>query len=152
MFKKILKSIGIFLLGLILLFVILAIWFSISSSKHTENATPYLNKNIPLISTWDFEQLRPLLTQPALEQFETEQGQKIFKFFSKLGKAKSFEQPEYLSSKSSITTTDGATEIVIFNMGGYFENGYATFTITLESDEYEYKIQHLKINSNVFIE
>ena len=132
--------------------MILAIWFSISSSKHTENATPYLNKNIPLISTWDFEQLRPLLTQPALEQFETEQGQKIFKFFSKLGKAKSFEQPEYLSSKSSITTIDGATEIVIFNMGGYFENGYATFTITLESDDYEYKIQHLKINSNVFIE
>ena len=77
MFKKVLKSIGIFLLGLVLLFVVLAIWFSITSSKHTENATPYLNKNIPLISTWDLEQLHPLLTQPALDQFETEQGQKI---------------------------------------------------------------------------
>ena len=152
MFKKVLKFIGIFLLGFVLLFVVLAIWLSITSSKHTEKATPYLNKNIPLISKWDFEKLRPLLTQPALEQFETEQGQKIFKFFSKLGEAKSFEEPKFVNSKSSVTTTEGAKEMVIFNMGGHFENGYATFTITLESDDYEYKIQHLKINSDVFIE
>lgn len=152
MLKKVLKSIGIFLLGLILLFAILAVWLSITSSKHIETATPYLNKNVPLIATWDFEQLRPLLTQAALEQFETVQGQKIFKFFSKLGTAKSFDQPEFQNSKSSVTTQEGANEIAIFTMGGNFENGYATFTITLESDDYKYKIQHLKINSDAFIE
>lgn len=150
--KNVLKSIGKFLLGLFVIIIILIVWAAITSSKHTEHGTPYLNKHIPLISTWDFEQLRTELTPEALESFETERGQKLFNYFSKLGKAKSFEQPKFVNSTSSVTTENGSQEIAVFTMGGQFENGYATFTVTLEANDYQYKIRHLKITSDAFIE
>jgi hypothetical protein len=152
MFKKFLKIIGSFFLVLIVLFVCVGIWFAINSSKYTEVAQPYLEDNMPAVVSWDFEQLKPLLTPESLKEFETERGQKIYKMFSKLGALKSFGEPQFLGAKAGATVSEGAYDIVNFSMLGHFESGDANFTITLATAGDSYLIHYININSDVFIE
>lgn len=152
MFKKLLKIIGSFFLVLIILFLCVSIWFAVSSSKYTEIAQPYLEKNMPAVVSWDFEQLRPLLTPEALKAFEAERGRKVYKMFSKLGALKSFEEPQFLGSKAGVTIGDGAFDVVNFSLLGHFEAGDAQISVTLAASEDSYLIHYINIRSDAFLE
>jgi hypothetical protein len=152
MFKKLLKILGSFFLVIIVIFIGVAIWFSFTSSKYTEAAQPFLETNMPSAVSWDFEQLRPLLTPESLKEFETERGQKIYKMFSKLGALKSFEQPQFLSAKTGVSVGVGAYDIVVFSMPGHFEAGDAQISVTLASSEDSYLIHYIQVNSDVFLD
>lgn len=152
MFKKFLKIIGSFFLVLVILFIGIGIWFAVSSAKYTKVAKPYLEKNMPAVVSWDFEQLRPLLTPESLKVFETERGQKVYKLFSKLGALKSFEEPKFLGAKAGVTVSEGAYDIVDFSILGHFEAGDAQCTITLAAAGDSYLIHYINMNSDVFLE
>lgn len=152
MFKKFLKVLGSFFLVLIILLVAVGSWIAFSSSNHEEKVIPYFAKNMPLITTWNIEQFKPLLTSEALAEFETERGQKVLKYFSTLGAPISFEEPEFASSISGVNLANGANEMVTFRVTGNFEKGAAILTITLAVKEETYKIQYIKVNSDVFLE
>ncbi len=152
MFTKILKIIGAFFLVLIVIVLCAAIWVAISASEYTESAKPYLEKNIPAIVSWDFEKLRPLLSEEALKNFETERGQKVYRMFSKLGRLVSLEEPQFVSSKSGVTFEEGSFDIVNFSILGHFEAGDALLTISLAQEDEAYSIYYININSDVFLE
>lgn len=152
MFKKLLKIFGSFFLVLIVLFVCFGVWYAINSSKYTEVAQPFLEKNMPAVVSWDFEQFRPLLTPEALKEFETERGQKVYKFFSKLGALKSFEEPQFLGAKTGASVREGAYDVVNFSMLGHFEAGDALFTVTLAAEGGSYLIHYIYVNSDAFLE
>ncbi|WP_019529841.1 hypothetical protein [Dasania marina] len=152
MFKKFLKIIGSFFLVLIVIFICIGTWYAVNSSKYTEVAQPYLETNMPAVVSWDFEQLRALLTPESLKEFETERGQKVYRLFSKLGALKSFEEPQFLGAKAGATVREGAYDIVNFSMLGHFEAGDAQFTITLATEGESYLIHYININSDVFLE
>jgi hypothetical protein len=152
MFKKLCKIIGSFFLVLILLFIVVGIWFSVSSSNHVEKATPYINRVIPIISSWNYNDLQPNLTDEAQEFFETEQGKKIFEYFSKLGEFKSFEAPIFSKSMSGITIDNGSYDMVSFTVITHFNKGDALITLTLAQNNNEYKIHNININSDVFLD
>jgi hypothetical protein len=152
MFKKLCKIIGSFFLVLILLFIVVGIWFSVSSSNHVEKATPYINRVIPIITSWNYNDLEPNLTDEAQEFFETEQGKKIFKYFSKLGEFTNFEAPTFSKSMSGVTIDNGAYDMVSFTVITHFNKGDALITLTLAQNDNEYKIHNIKINSDVFLD
>ena len=72
--------------------------------------------------------------------------------FSKLGKLKSFEEPQFLGAKTGVSVGEGAYDIVNFTMLGHFDAGDATFTITLAKDNESYLFHYININSDAFIE
>ncbi|ASJ70297.1 hypothetical protein [Granulosicoccus antarcticus] len=152
MFKKLLKIVGTAFLLLLVLAACLATWSYLSASKHTKAAEPYLTKNLPEAVSWDFENLKPLLTPKALEAFETERGQKIYELFSRLGKLKSLEESKFLRSQSGVTTSTGIYDVVIFSTLGHFESGDANITTTLSVVDGSYSIQAININSDIFLE
>ncbi len=152
MFKKLLKIIGSFFLVLIVIFIAVGIWFAINSSKYTEIAQPYLQENMPVAVSWDFEQFKPLLTPEALKEFQTDRGQKIYKVFSKLGTLKSFDDPQFISANAGVSVGAGAYDVVTFSMQGHFQAGDALVTITLAETNNSYLIHHISINSDVFLE
>ena len=152
MFKKLLKIIGSFFLVVFVLLACVAIWFGFNASKYEEVAKPYLQKNMPIFASWDFDKFRPLLSPESLKKFETERGQKIYKMFSKLGKLKSFEDPQFKVAKKGVSVGEGTYDLVNFTMLGHFDTGDAVFTITLAKHDDSYMFHHIKINSDVFIE
>jgi len=152
MLKKLLKILGSFFLVLFILLVGGFIWFSLTSSEYIEEAKPYLDQNLPDALSWDLERLKPLLTPEAEEAFETDRGKKVYRFFSRLGQLKSFEEPEFLAAKSGVSIGTGSYDITKFSMLGEFENGPAQITVTLASVDSGYKIHYLHLNSDVFLE
>ncbi len=152
MFKRFLKIIGSFFLVLIVILVCIGIWSAINSSKYTELAKPYIEKNMPAVVSWDFEQLRPLLTPESLKEFKTERGQKVYKYFSKLGSLKSLEEPQFLGAKTGVSVSHGAYDIVNFSILGQFEAGTAHITLTLAKSGDSYLIHYIHINSDAFLE
>lgn len=152
MFKKILKTLGGFILGLILLLVGGMIYAFITTSNDKAEVTPYLKEKMPIVATWKLEKFSPFLTDSAREVFEQERGQKILSAFSKLGEFKSFEEPQFIESKSGVSTERGSYDIVIFSMVGHFENDAAQIIVTLSRESNELLIQHIKVNSDVFLE
>lgn len=151
MLRKYLKIIGSFFLFVVVPLVCAGVWFGLNASKYEEIAKPYLDKNMPIVTSWDFEQLKPLLTPEALKSFETERGQKTYKMFSKLGRLKSFDEPKYLSAKTGVSVGDDAYDVLNFTMLGHFDTGDALFTITLAKDNESYLINHININSDAFM-
>ncbi len=152
MFRKFLKIIGSFFLVLIVIFICIGIWSAINSSKHMKVAKPYLDKNMPTAMSWDFEKLKPLLTPEALKEFETVRGQKIYKYFSKLGVYKSFKEPNFLGAKTGVSVTEGGYDLLTFSMLGHFEAGEAMVIVTLAPKDDSYLIHHININSDAFLE
>lgn len=152
MFKKFLKILGSFFLVLIILLVGGFVWFNLTSAEYVEEATPYLDENLPDALSWDYERLKPLLTPEAEEAFESERGKKVYRFFSRLGQLKSVEEPEFLAAKSGVSIGSGSYDITKFSMLGEFENGPARITVTLASVDTGYKIHYLHLSSDVFLE
>jgi hypothetical protein len=142
---------SIFLL-IILGFFSIYIWFSISSEQYLEEASPYLDTNLPIVLNWDFEQLKPLLTTGAAEAFESERGQKVHRMFSKLGKLESIEEPQFVSASSGVSIGAGVYDVVTFSVLAHFETGQAQVSVTLVPDSDSYKIHYLQINSDAFLE
>ncbi|WP_319557503.1 hypothetical protein [Thiomicrorhabdus sp.] len=152
MFKKILKIVGSFFLVLIILIIAAAIWYSFKSSEYTSDAKPFLQEHMPSILSWDYQKLKPLLAESALEEFETERGQKTYRFFSKLGPLKSLGEIQFTNASSGVDINQGAYDVVTFTMPGYFESGEAQISITLTKTDSSYRVNYLQINSDVFLE
>jgi len=127
-------------------------WFSFKSSDYISDAEPYLQTNLPVILSWDYEKLKPLLTEGAAEAFETERGRKAYKFFSKLGSIDSLGDIQFRKAMSGAMVNQGSYEMVTFTLPGSFENGDADITVTLAKIDNSYRVHYLKINSDFFLE
>ena len=146
--KKILMILGSVFALIILIIGGLILSFNLDQKEFDKTAKPYIENNIGKITTWDYKKFKALLTSDAQEAFETEDGKKTIKFFSKLGKPVEFSDAELQHIQNS---TDTDKDILIYNINGKFENGEALLTITLNYRENSYLIRHININSNAFL-
>ncbi len=122
------------------------IWSLVEKNELEKSVTPYLNKNMPVFVSWDFNKMKVLLSSEALKTFETTKGRKIYKSFSNLGKLKSFESPKFNASIVELNN-----KYIIFTMLGHFEKEDAMFKITLIQDDDSYLIHYIHIQSDIFI-
>ena len=151
MFKKVLKILGSFFLVSFILFAGLGVYTYVTAGNETADATPYLDEAMPVFTTWDYEQFSPYLSEGAKEAFNNENGKKLLRALSRLGEPESFESPQFLGSKVGGTVEHGSFDLVAFSILGHFSNGDAQFTITLNRENEGYSINHININSDVFI-
>jgi hypothetical protein len=152
MFKKILKWVGILLLGLIVLFVLLAAYTTYKQSEYSETAVPYIKQIIPIISEWNPEKSKPLFVPSTFDNVSDEDFSKLFKWFSKLGALESIEEPQFSQVTSGATVRDGANTIVTYVVLAHYGNGDAKISIRLLDLGSSFEIYHLNINSQALIE
>lgn len=148
--KQFLKYLLGGLLVLVVVFGGFFLWIGMKSSEITAAVSPTIEKSVPLVATWDIEQFKHLVSPDALYAFENEKGKKIFRYFSKIGKLKSFAKPKLVRSQSS--TSENGT-YVIFSVEAIFEKGSGLLTLVLvPSDNNEYLIRSVNLNSDVFFD
>jgi len=152
MVKKILKWIGIFLLGLIVLFALLAAYMAYKQSEYNETALPYIKKVIPIISEWNPEKSRPLFVASTFDNVSDEDYSKLFNWFSELGVLNSMDEPEFLKVTSGATVREGASTIVSYGVLAHYENGDAQITISLLDLGSSFEIYHFNLKSKALIE
>lgn len=151
MIKKIFKVIGSFFLVLLILIIAMFGWSFYSYMKYDEMAIPFINENLPLIATWDYEKYSHLFTAEAREILETEKGRKILSKFSELGALKSYDDPVYLKSESGVFAGRGAYEVFYYSIPATFEAGKANITLLLTTENDKILIYRLNIDSEVFL-
>jgi len=130
--------------------LIYTLWFGMKADRYDDTAVPYLESALPIVTSWQFEQLRPLLSPTARLEFENEKVQQAYQSFSRLGQLKSTGKPKYLWDRSDTSKSLGDIEIIGYQVPLEFDSGLAVIKINLVADGKSYYIQHFGIHSEVF--
>jgi len=152
MLKKLLKGIGITILGMFILFAIIATWSNIKSSNYKETAIPYLDTALTDISSWELDVLKKYMTPSSLEGVSEEDLAKLVRAFSKMGKLKEFGKYEFTNVSSKAMAGGDSGTFVTYVVPAKYENGDATITVTLKEEQDSFSVYHFNLNSMTLIE
>jgi hypothetical protein len=127
-----------------------AFWYGASADKYDETVIPYLDKNLPQITSWQYSQLKPLLTPQAQSEFETEIGRATFILFTKLGKLQTIGKAQYGAKGSEFSEGLGEVDLISYTVPVEFDTGPAVVKLNLVINGDSYIIQHIGISSEIF--
>ena len=130
--------------------VLYSLWFGIKADRFDDTAIPYLESSIPKLASWQYEQLKPLLSPAAKSDFENEKMKEAYRLFSRLGRFDSMERPRYSKDYSDTSQELGDIEVVEYQVSLQFDSGPAIIKIKLISDGESYYIHHFGIHSDIF--
>ena len=146
--KRTLIFFGLMAAGLIFYVV----WFNMKAESYDKTAIPYLNDAIPRLTSWQLNELEPLLSAQAREKLSSEQGKAAYEHFTQLGQYKSMGKPQYKSENPGQTEELGNFRIATYNVPVEFESGPAMIKINLATTEDKIYIHQFGIHSEVFAE
>ncbi|HCG8429559.1 TPA: hypothetical protein NKA19_004587 [Vibrio parahaemolyticus] len=150
--KKFFKVLAMLVALSVVLIGGLLFWAASQTSEVTAEATPFIEESVPLISTWQISKFEHLFSIEGRSALNSEEGQKVIEYLSKIGELRSFESPVFIKSKSSVATSGGSKEIAIFTVEVKFENGVGLFTFVLSKADSKYKIDRIDLHSNAFLD
>ena len=142
----------IFISLLIAGLVLYALWYGIKADRYEGTAVPYLESVLPKLTSWQYAQLKPLLSPTAQLQFENQKVQEAYRLFGRLGQLKSAGKPKYMGNRSDTSEKLGDIEVIAYQVPLEFDSGPAVIKISLVADGKSYYINHFGIHSEVFDE
>ena len=144
--QRTLIFVGLLIAGL----VVYSSWYGLKADRYNETVVPYLESALPKLTSWQYSQLKPLLSPQAQIEFDSDEGQAVYKLFSKLGRLESIGMPEYLGDRSETSEVLGDIEVVAYQVPLQFESGPGVIKINLAGDGERYYIHHFGIHSEIF--
>jgi hypothetical protein len=132
--------------------VLYAFWFGIKADRYDETAIPYLESAMPVLTSWQYDQLRPLLSPGAQLDFENEKVRAAYRSFGRLGRFQSMEKPRYMASRADSNTELGDIEIIEYQVELQFDSGPAVIKVKLVADGKSYHVRHFSFQSEIFAE
>ena len=145
--RRTLIFIGLMLAGLVLY----ALWFGIKADRFDETAIPYLESAMPMVTSWQYHQLKPILSPGARLDFENKKVRSAYEAFSRLGQFQSMDKPRYSASQEGNSKELGDVEVVEYQVVLQFDSGPALIKIKLIADGESYFVHHFGIQSEIFI-
>lgn len=140
----------IFIALLVAGLVLYSLWYGIKADRYDETAIPYLESALPLLASWEYEQLKPLLSSRARLDFENQGVQAAYRNFSRLGQLKSMEKPRFVANRFDSSEELGDIEIVDYQVPVQFDSGPAVIKIKLIADGNSYHIHYFGIHSEAY--
>ena len=140
----------IFIALLVAGLVLYTLWYGIKADRYDETAIPYLESALPMLASWEYQQLRPLLSPGARLDFENPKVQAAYQNFSSLGQLKSMEKPQFVANRFDSSDELGDIEIVDYKVPLLFDSGPAMIKVKLIADGKSYFIHHFGIHSEQF--
>lgn len=144
--RRSLIFISLMLAGLMLY----AFWYGIKADRYDESVIPYLESAMPKLTSWQYDQLRPLLSPGARLIFENEEVRTAYQSFSRLGQLQSMEKPRYKASHAESSPELGEIELIDYQVALQFESGPALIKIKLVADGNSYHVHHFSFQSEIF--
>ena len=130
--------------------VLYSFWYGIKADRYEETAIPYLESALPKLTSWQYEQLKPLLSPTARKDFENEKLRAAYLLFSQLGQLKSMGKPQYITDRFDSSTELGDIEVIDYQVALQFDSGPAMIKIKLIADGQSYYVQHFGFHSEIF--
>lgn len=130
--------------------VLYSLWYGIKADRYEETAIPYLEMAIPELTSWQYDQLKPLLSPAARKDFENEKLRSAYQSFSRLGQFRSMDRPRYIASRDDSSQESGDIEVIDYQVALQFDSGPAMIKIQIIADGKAYYIQHFGFHSEIF--
>jgi hypothetical protein len=130
--------------------VLYSLWYGIKADRYEETAVPYLESALPKLTSWQYEQLKPMLSPAARLDFENEKVQAAYRLFSQLGQLKSMGKPQFIANRNDTSKALGDIEIIDYQVPLQFDSGPAVIKIKLAADGNSYYIHHFGFHSEIF--
>ena len=127
-----------------------AFWYGIKADRYEETAIPWLESAMPRLTSWQYEQLEPLLSPSARADFKNEKLRAAYRSFGKLGQFQSMEKPRFTASHNDSSKELGDVEIIDYQVALQFDSGPAMMKIKLVADGNSYHVQHFGFHSEIF--
>src|SRR5688572_363422 len=94
---------GVFALGLTILFTALIGWGLVKRRQYKKTAVPYIRQVFPEMVQWNPLGAKRHMAPQALVGTTDAEFEKLFAWFSRLGKLKNFEEPKFLNVTAGAT-------------------------------------------------
>ena len=144
--RRSLIFIGLLAAGLVLY----TLWYGIKADRYDDTAIPYLQAGLPKLTSWDYAQLKPLLSPAARQDFKNEKVQAAYQAFSRLGQLKSMGKPQFVANRFDSSEGGEDIEIVDYRVPLQFDSGPAVIKIKLIADGKSYYIHFFGIHSEIY--
>lgn len=148
--KKLLKVLGILMVGIMFIAGAGIGWFKYEQSKYAATAIPYIQTALPRIATWDRETAKSLMSPEARQKLPDAELDKVFNWFKKLGEFKTMEQPSLVYIYAGLTS-HGVVNTLTYQVPVHFSAGDAMVTMQVVDDGAGFKILSFHINSPALI-
>jgi hypothetical protein len=127
-----------------------SIWYGIKADKFEKTAVPYLESVMPGVTSWQYDQLEPLLSPSARRDFENKKLRAAYQSFSQLGRFQSMEKPRYTASRNDSSKEMGDIEVIDYEVVLQFDSGPAMIKIKLVADGTSYYVRQFGFHSEIF--
>ncbi|PLX84967.1 MAG: hypothetical protein C0614_04740 [Desulfuromonas sp.] len=121
------------------------------TSPYDVKAIPYVQKVVPVISSWDVEQIRPLMAPESLAEISEERLQETVKVFARVGELKKLDTPRFSHLHSEAGVDNASQTIVEYKVGAEYSSGEAEMTINLLHNNGAFSVYHFTLGSKVLM-
>lgn len=122
------------------------------TSSYDDLAIPYLQQSLPIISTWDAQQIRQLMAPVALAKIPDQQFQETINVFSRLGRLGKLEQPRFSKIHAEAGVDNSPQTIVEYTADAEYASGKAEIVISLLQTGNSFKVYHFNLGSQALLQ
>ncbi|MCK4508863.1 MAG: hypothetical protein KAU27_09990 [Desulfuromonadales bacterium] len=147
-------------------FILLIIWFvtittviigsivydRYQASEYSDTAVPYVEKIIPIVSTWEPKAIRELMVPEVSAEISEDKFAQTMALFSKLGALQSMEEPQFEDVDTGGKTVIGMQTILEYKIDAQYENGEALLNIKLLSRDGVFELYSFNVGSEVLLD
>ncbi|MEF1278612.1 hypothetical protein QTO05_05620 [Vibrio fortis] len=129
---------------------ILAFYGMGKSAEQDVIAQTYIKKVVLSFDTSDLSEFKGFLHPQVVANLETNEGEKFINLISTLGPIKAIEDPKWISSKSTLSTSDGQYQFSNYEVQATFENGKGLIKLSTIPDRDGYLVTNFQVFSDYF--
>lgn len=138
------KPLNLAVAGLLVLFCGLYVYTGKQADKYAQTAVPWLEQNMPAITTWKVEETWKRLAPEAKAIIDQRQLDAIINRYELMGIYKGMESPEFSRLASALSVLSGDAKIN-YSAKTHFSNADAILTITLVQRQGEFMIYNMNL-------
>jgi len=130
--------------------VLYSLWYGIKADRYEATAIPYLDSVMPAVTSWQPEQLIPVLAPEAKAEFASEKLRAAYRSLARLGRFQGMEKPRFVASRADTSEQLGDVELIDYEVALRFDSGPALLKIKLVADGHSYYVRQFGFHSQVF--
>jgi hypothetical protein len=130
--------------------VLYSLWYGIKADRYEQTAIPYIDSVMPALTSWQPEQLIPVLSPQAKAEFANEKLRAAYRLLGRLGQFQAMEKPRFIASIADSSEQLGDVELVDYEVEVRFDSGPALLKIRLVADGHSYHVRRFGFHSEIF--
>lgn len=121
-------------------------------AEYDQNAVPYINEIVPIISQWDPATTKALMVPEIAAKIPEEKFARGMDFFSQLGTLQELDKPSFVKAFENEETDIGKQTIIEYDVDAVYQNGEAEVNLKLMKQGDSYQVFRFNFSSETLMQ